>query len=131
MDNLKIDKIVIDGIFVNENDIPEQYHVPVIHQREYLLNGELVSWTGAVTEIFSPIFVPGAHGLERRLLGSVPHTSSKEAMEALNAAVSAYGDGQGIWPTMSVEGRIKCMQKFVGLMIVQRDLVIKLLMWEI
>ncbi len=37
----------------------------------------------------------------------------------------------GEWPTMSVEGRIKCMQKFVYLMIQQRDLVIKLLMWEI
>ncbi|TDW49159.1 acyl-CoA reductase-like NAD-dependent aldehyde dehydrogenase [Flavobacterium sp. 270] len=131
MDNLKAVKTSIDNIFVNESEIPEQYNVPVIHQREYLLNGEIVPWNGPVTEIFSPVFVNGSAGLERRLLGSVPHTTSKEAIEAMNAAVAAYDDGQGIWPTMSVEDRIKCMQKFVGLMIEQRDLVIKLLMWEI
>lgn len=131
MDNSKAVKTSIDNIFVNESEIPEQYNVPVIHQCEYLLNGEIVPWNGPVTEIFSPVFVNGSAGLERRLLGSVPHTTSKEAIEAMNAAVAAYDDGQGIWPTMSVEDRIKCMQKFVGLMIEQRDLVIKLLMWEI
>lgn len=118
-------------IFKDENSIPEEYRITEIHQKEYLLNGAIVPWNGAVTNIYSPVCIPGKNGLERKLLGSVPDTTPKEALEALDAAVQAYNDGLGEWPTMSVEGRIKCMQKFVYLMIRQRSLVIKLLMWEI
>ncbi|CAA7388344.1 NADP-dependent glyceraldehyde-3-phosphate dehydrogenase [Chryseobacterium fistulae] len=118
-------------IFKEESEIPEEYKVPEIHQREYLINGELVEWKGEVTNIYSPICIPTENGLERKLLGSVPNTGPEEAMDALEACVEAYHDGLGEWPIMSVEQRITCMQKFVYLMIQQRDLVIKLLMWEI
>jgi len=131
MEHFNASQATIDNLFVAENQIPEQYKLEEIHQREYLLNGQLVQWNGAVSEVFSPVCVPGADGTERKLLGTIPHTSPKEAMEALDAAVAAYDEGQGEWPTMSVDGRIKCMQKFVYLMIGQRELVIKLLMWEI
>ncbi|GEP52234.1 NADP-dependent glyceraldehyde-3-phosphate dehydrogenase [Flavobacterium noncentrifugens] len=131
MENLNASQTTIDNLFVAESQIPDQYKLEEIHQREYLLNGKLVPWNGAVSEVFSPVCIPGANGLQRKLLGTIPHTSPKEAMEALDAAVAAYDEGQGEWPTMSVDGRIKCMQKFVYLMIGQRELVIKLLMWEI
>ena len=111
--------------------IPEEYNIPEIHQREYLLNGELVPWNGNVQEIYSPVCIPTPEGLKRKLVGTIPHTSPAEAMEALDAAVAAYNNGLGEWPTMKVEGRIKCMEKFVGLMINERELIIKLLMWEI
>ena len=118
-------------IFKSESEIPEEYKVPEIHQRVYLLNGELVEWNGDVTEIYSPICIPTENGLERKLLGTVPNISPQDAMDVLEASVKAYDNGLGEWPTMSVEGRIKCMQKFVYLMIQKRELVIKLLMWEI
>jgi glyceraldehyde-3-phosphate dehydrogenase (NADP+) len=123
--------LVTTSIFKEESNIPQEYIVPEIHQKTYLLNGELVPWEGPVTEVFSPVCVLTEKGPERKLLGSIPNTSGKEALEALDAAVAAYDNGLGEWPTMSVEGRIKCMQKFVYLMIQQRDLVIRLLMWEI
>jgi len=118
-------------IFTEENQIPKQYQIEEIHQKEYLLNGEIVPWDGPVIDVLSPVFIKTADGLERKRVGTIPHTTPKEAMEALDAAVAAYNNGQGEWPTMTVENRIKCMQKFVGLMIQQRELVIKLLMWEI
>ncbi|MFP9114497.1 NADP-dependent glyceraldehyde-3-phosphate dehydrogenase [Flavobacterium sp. RHBU_3] len=118
-------------VFKDENQIPEEYRIPEIHQREYLVNGECVAWNGPVDTVYSPVCVPGPNGLQRKVVGSIPKTSPKEAMEALDAAVAAYNNGLGEWPTMSVEGRIKCMQKFVYLMIQERELVIKLLMWEI
>ena len=119
-------------IFIEESQIPEQYRLEEIHQREYLLNGELIPWDGETMDVLSPVMVPdGKGGLTRKLVGSIPHASPKEAVEALDAAVAAYNNGQGEWPTMTVENRIKCMQKFVYLMIKERDLVIKLLMWEI
>jgi acyl-CoA reductase-like NAD-dependent aldehyde dehydrogenase len=118
-------------IFKEESRIPQEYKIPEIHQRVYLLNGALVPWEGPFTNIYSPVCIPTENGLERKLLGSVPNTSPKEALAALDAALAAYDNGLGEWPTMSVEGRIKCMEKFLYLMIQQRDLVIKLLMWEI
>ncbi|SEL66179.1 NADP-dependent glyceraldehyde-3-phosphate dehydrogenase [Parapedobacter koreensis] len=121
----------LSGIFKTESNIPTEYNVPEIHQREYLLNGALVPWNGAVANIYSPVCIPTEKGLERKLLGSIPDTTAKEAMEALDAAVAAYDNGLGEWPTMSVEGRLHCMQRFVYLMIQQRELVIRLLMWEI
>jgi glyceraldehyde-3-phosphate dehydrogenase (NADP+) len=118
-------------IFIEESQIPEQYQIEEIHQKEYLLNGEIVPWDGPVIDVLSPVYIKTADGLKRKRVGTIPHTTPTEAMEALDAAVAAYNNGQGEWPTMTVENRIKCMQKFVGLMIQQRELVIKLLMWEI
>ncbi len=119
------------SLFKSEIEIPEEYKVPIIHQREYLLNGELVPWNGDVQEIYSPVCIRTEKGLERKLLGSVPSIGPSEALEVLEACVKAYDNGLGEWPTMSVENRIKCMQKFVYLMIKERDLIIRLLMWEI
>ncbi|MBS7231512.1 NADP-dependent glyceraldehyde-3-phosphate dehydrogenase [Flavobacterium psychroterrae] len=118
-------------IFKTESEIPDEFKVEEIHQKTYLLNGELVEWNGEVLELYSPICIPTENGLQRKLLGSVPNTGVKEALEALDASVNAYDNGFGEWPKMPVEGRIKCMQKFVYLMGEQRDLIIKLLMWEI
>ncbi|MFP9098415.1 NADP-dependent glyceraldehyde-3-phosphate dehydrogenase [Flavobacterium sp. RHBU_24] len=122
---------LLQHIFKGENTIPEEYKIPEIHQREYLLNGECVAWNGPVQNIYSPVCIPGPDGPERKLVGSIPHTSPAEAMEALDAAVAAYNNGLGDWPTMAVEERLNCMEKFVVLMKQQRELVIKLLMWEI
>jgi len=131
MENLKVDLNTIDTMFLEEGLIPEQFKIEEIHQREYLLNGELISWNGSCSEVYSPIFIKDGQETKRKLLGTIPNISVKEALECLDAAVAAYDNGQGAWPTMGVEDRIKCMQKFVYLMIQQRDLVIKLLMWEI
>ncbi|SFB74249.1 Acyl-CoA reductase [Flexibacter flexilis DSM 6793] len=119
------------SVFKSENEIPENFRVPVIEQREYLLNGQLVTWSGEVTDIYSSVHVLENGQTVRKRLGSIPNITSKEAFEALDAAEKAYNNGLGEWPQMSVEGRIKCMQKFVFLMLEQRDLVIRLLMWEI
>ena len=107
----------------NVSQIPADYRIEPIHQREYLLNGEMRPWTGKV---------PDANGvLQRQLVGSFPVAGPTEAMEALDAAVAAYDNGRGEWPQMSVAGRIQCMDTFVGKMLEQRKLVINLIMWEI
>jgi len=120
-----------DAIFVSEDQIPQQFRLPEIHQREYLLDGELVQWNGPVTEVWSPVCIPGENGLQRKLIGTYPQTTEKEALAALDSALAAYNNGRGEWPAMGVDNRIECMQNFVYLMLKQRDLVIKLLMWEI
>ncbi|ARK12197.1 aldehyde dehydrogenase family protein [Fibrella sp. ES10-3-2-2] len=112
--------------------IPADYRIEPIHQREYLLDGEMKPWTGNVSDVYSPVCVPDESGLlQRQLLGSYPVAGPTEAMAALDAAVAAYDNGRGEWPQMAVAERIACMETFVGKMLAQRTLVINLIMWEI
>ncbi|WCT12394.1 NADP-dependent glyceraldehyde-3-phosphate dehydrogenase [Mucilaginibacter jinjuensis] len=121
----------IRSLFVDESQIPEEFRIEELHQREYLSGGEMKKWDGEVSAVYSPVCLPTSEGLLHKLIGTYPLGTEKEAKEALDAAIKAYDNGRGEWPTMSVEGRIKCMQKFVYKMVEQRDLVVRLLMWEI
>lgn len=121
----------LSGLFVEEDQVPQEFKLEELHQRAYLCNGELRSWSGPVNEVYSPIYIKGADGLKRKLIGTYPTGTDKEAKEALDAALQAYDNGKGEWPTMPLEERIKCLQNFVYKMGEQRDLVIKLIMWEI
>ncbi len=110
--------------------IPEKYQITeTITQDTYLVDGELKKWTGQTSEVYSTISSTKVY--QKTLLGTIPTLGETEALEALNAAVSAYDKGQGLWPTMKVVDRIACMEKFVEQMITKRDEVVKLLMWEI
>ena len=57
--------------------------------------------------------------------------SGEFALKALDSAHKAFNHGQGSWPTMKVYERINCMENFVDRMILKRDEIVKLLMWEI
>lgn len=122
----------LDSIFVEESGIPEEFKLPEeLHQREYLSNGEMRTWNGEVHEVLSPICIRTNEGLQRKLIGTYPLCSEKEAKEALDAAVAAYDNGRGEWPTMSVADRIKCVEQFTHKIIEKKSMVVKLLMWEI
>ena len=111
-------------------NIPNEYLITEpIHQREYLVGGELRPWKGDTSEVFSTISSTPTYG--PTLLGSIPALGEKEAMDALDAALDAYDKGKGVWPTMKVRDRIACMEKFLTQMEGKREEVVKLLMWEI
>ena len=120
------------ALFPDEAEL-EVYAPPSpIDQRDILLGGELKRWTGPTVPVRSAICVRRLDGaLEQINLGSYPTTGIPEAMEALAAAVEAYDDGRGEWPTMAVAQRIACMQEFTRLMIESRSTIINLIMWEI
>ncbi|MCW8312582.1 NADP-dependent glyceraldehyde-3-phosphate dehydrogenase [Sphingobacterium thalpophilum] len=122
----------LEGIFYEEKDIPAEFTLDEqVDQREFLSNGEMISWAGQVNEVFSPICVKTKDGLKRKRIGSFPVCTEKESMEALDAAVKAYDNGRGEWPTMSVADRIACVENFTQKMIAKKDIVVKLIMWEI
>ncbi len=111
-------------------NIPTQYQITeAIHQKKYLINGELKTWTGKTTDVFSTI--SSTENYQPTLLGSIPYMEQETALEALTAACGAYGKGQGLWPTMKVAARILAMEKFASLMKNKRKEVVKCLMWEI
>jgi len=113
-------------------DIPKEFHVTPYACDRYLVDGELKTWKGNTTEVFSTIQTPNASGeMAPTLLGTIPDMETPAALEALKAAEKAFNRGQGLWPTMRVGERLKCMETFVEKMKVHREEVVKLLMWEI
>lgn len=124
------------SIFPEPSEIPEQFRIeaPLI-QREYLVNGEIKHWTGPMETVRSPICVRGSgtdSGTAKPVIvGEYPLLTEKEALLALDAAANAFDGGLGPWPSMPSKGRIACMQRFVEGMREKRDLVVKLIMYEI
>jgi acyl-CoA reductase-like NAD-dependent aldehyde dehydrogenase len=122
----------LDHLIIEKQAIPEAFALPeLIDQRTYLSDGELVTWNGPTHKVFSPICMSTPDGVQRIKIGSYPVCTEKEAMIALDAACKAYNDGRGEWPTMSVAQRINCVEQFVVKMLAQKEIVVKLIMWEI
>lgn len=122
----------LEKLFPTEEQIPTEFNLTEpIEQREYLVNGEMRAWAGKTQDVWSPVYVRTANGLEQKRIGSYPITDPADAMEVLDAAVKAFNNGRGEWPMMSVSQRIDAVEKFTQKMIAKRDEVVKLLMWEI
>jgi glyceraldehyde-3-phosphate dehydrogenase (NADP+) len=121
-----------DTIFISAESIPEKFRISQpIEQREYLINGEMKIWSGNLNSVLSPVFLRHGSKLKQEIIGSTPLLTSKESLEALDAATNAYDLGKGAWPTMSVTKRIEHVESFLAAMRVKRDEVVTLLMWEI
>ena len=112
------------------NTIPTEFQIKnLLNQDTYLVNGELKKWTGETSKVYSTI--SSTQNYTPTLLGSIPTMGEVAADEVVKSAVAAYDKGQGIWPTMKVIDRIKCMENFVSQMKATRSEVVKYLMWEI
>ncbi|PHR69783.1 MAG: NADP-dependent glyceraldehyde-3-phosphate dehydrogenase [Lutibacter sp.] len=116
--------------------IPEEFQInDLILQDTYLIDGELRKWHGENTVVRSAIYVNDDYSEKRILapetIGTVPDMQAENALEALDAAVTAYDKGRGEWPLMKVEERIERIEKFALMMSKKREEVVKLLMWEI
>jgi glyceraldehyde-3-phosphate dehydrogenase (NADP+) len=122
----------IQNVFPRAADIPEALlnGIPCI-QSGYLVNGEIRGWEGPRQEVLSPVWVAGDTGLKPFFIGEYPLLTEAEALQALDAAVTAYDHGRGLWPTLSVAERIDHMERFVFRMIEEKDRVVRFLMWEV
>ncbi|MDR3237729.1 MAG: NADP-dependent glyceraldehyde-3-phosphate dehydrogenase [Spirochaetia bacterium] len=117
--------------FPEFSEIPDDLKARVpLHQREYLVNGDIRAWDGEMQEVYSPVYFKSGSDFDN-LIGSYPLMGEKEAMEALDAAAVAFNKGKGEWPRMSISGRIRCMLNFVAELKKNRSDIINLLMWEI
>ncbi|MCB6184343.1 NADP-dependent glyceraldehyde-3-phosphate dehydrogenase [Leeia sp. TBRC 13508] len=123
----------LNAFYPVEENIPQAFRlISPIHQRSMLINGELQLWSGETREIRSPILAKTASGgFESVVLGSVPVAGIAEAESALAAAISAYDEGRGHWPTFSVAERIACVEEFTRQIQKRREEIVNLIMWEI
>ncbi len=124
--------MTLANFFPHQENFPSSVALPgYMEQREYLLDGKMVTWKGDMSPVASPVFVHQNGELKQQIIGSTPLLTSKEALEALDAAVRAYDQGHGAWPLMSVAERISYVEKFLVKMREKRKEVVNLLMWEI
>lgn len=111
---------------------PEHRLAAPIHQRSYLVRGEFRDWSGECKRVLSPVCARQSDGTLQQLeIGSYPVMGEAQSDAALEAAVAAYDNGRGAWPAMSVAERIGCMRDFVRRMVAQRQVIVRLIMWEI
>lgn len=122
----------INNIFPEIDSIPSEFQLnQTIDQKEYLVNGKLETWEGETEESLSPIYLKTGQELVRKTIGTFPSLNEEATLSTLEAAVTAYNNGRGKWPTMSVSQRIECVQEFAYRMKEKRSIVVNLLMWEI
>jgi glyceraldehyde-3-phosphate dehydrogenase (NADP+) len=122
----------LQEIFPGEESIPSKYDFgEMIEQREYLINGEILSWNGPMQDVYSPVYTRINGNLIQKRLGAQPVLDREAALKALDAGVQSYAYGRGEWATMSVKKRIEHMSRFAKRMQEKRDEVVKILMWEI
>ena len=110
--------------------IPSEFEIKdKIKQENYLVNGNLVKWEGEFSPVYSTISSDKEYS--PTCLGEIPNLGKEQALEALDSACNAFDKGKGLWPTMKVIDRIRAMENFVHEMKEKREIVVKLLMWEI
>jgi len=123
---------ILKDLFPEEKSIPTSVTLPgFMEQREYLIDGKMITWQGDMSPVASPVFVRNGNTSEQKIIGSTPLLTSKEALSALDGAVRAYDQGHGVWPSMSVAERIQHVELFLSKMKEKRQEVVNLLMWEI
>jgi acyl-CoA reductase-like NAD-dependent aldehyde dehydrogenase len=117
---------------IKVQDIPAEFALrEPLHQREYLLDGELRTWGGAFQNVYSPIAVAGPGGAERMLLGSCPVHDADAGQAALAAASAAWDRGFGAWPNLAAQARMACVEDFCRRMKDRRAEIVRLMVWEI
>ncbi len=122
----------IGALFPAESDIPAEFQIAEpITQEVYLVNGELKPWDGPWQEVYSPVNVTDGAELAPKFLGRYPLMPTAKAEEIMAAAVKAYDNGRGLWPTISVRERIKHTEDFVYRFREKREEVVRIMMWEI
>ena len=119
-------------LFPSQDEIPENFRFPKsVEQKEYLINGEILKWTGPVKDVFSPVFENKNGELKQVRLGSQPILDRTVALKVLDAAIASYDHGRGVWATMSIKNRIEHMVNFTKRMKEKRSEVVNMIMWEI
>ncbi|MFH1746775.1 MAG: NADP-dependent glyceraldehyde-3-phosphate dehydrogenase [Planctomycetota bacterium] len=120
------------NVFPDPDVLPDQFRFePSDESLCYLMNGQVLSWSGPRQEVLSPVYLHGADDPTPASLGYYPLMTETESRLALDAACDAFSKGCGDWPTMAVADRIRCVEAFIPRMQAARDRVVRLLMWEI
>ncbi|MBL7714353.1 MAG: aldehyde dehydrogenase family protein [Bdellovibrionales bacterium] len=121
----------LSGIFHSAAEVPDFAKIPRIEGR-ILIGGKIRSSGFKSRPVISPCSLVGPDGkLSNPEIGTTPDLDEKQFMEAVDAAALAWNKGRGEWPTARMEVRIQAIQSLKQQILAQRDIICRLLMWEI
>ena len=104
--------------------------VPQLHGR-ILIGGQIRGPHAAGGFKTKPVFSTCTRDEKPLLLGTTPQVGVEVLAEAVAAAADAWAKGLGEWPMARAEERIRAVAEFRDAMKAEREVVCRLLMWEI
>ena len=82
----------LQNSFPTHENIPPEFRIDQKNYPPvYLLDGEILTWTGPLDDVSSPVCTREKGMLKRTLLGQVPSMDEVAAMKGLHAAVRELG----------------------------------------
>jgi glyceraldehyde-3-phosphate dehydrogenase (NADP+) len=102
---------------------------PFVDGGKTFFGGEIHNYGGKVIDVTSPIF--DATTNKPTVIGKLAQMTKEDLPPIIDSAKKAWDNGQGTWPQMSPEARISAIQKVVESLKQRRELIVKVLMWEI
>ncbi|HEX2964957.1 MAG TPA: aldehyde dehydrogenase family protein [Syntrophorhabdaceae bacterium] len=118
--------------FPNESQIPQQYRLKkYVAQQQYLSGGRLEKWDGRFQKVYSPINEWQNGHLMARQIGEYPLLGRDQSLEALEAACSAFDNGDGPWPSSPLHERVAAVERCLSAMNTEREEISRMIMWEI
>jgi len=102
---------------------------PYVDGAKILVDGQVKKWEGSCAEVLSPIFVEETG--EQISIGKQATMTTKESVEAVEAAAKAWSKGRGAWPRKTLEERITVVETLVAKLKTIRSEIVSVLQWEI
>jgi glyceraldehyde-3-phosphate dehydrogenase (NADP+) len=118
-------------LFPMPAEVPGFAEIPKISGR-ILIGGQIMSSGFLTRSVLSPCSLRTKEGdIFFPEIGTTPQVSSETFMLAVEAASRAWAKGRGEWPSARMEERINAISTLRDRMLQKRDLICRLLMWEI
>jgi len=111
----------------NKSDIYKKK--PFVDGAKILINGQVKPWEGQCTDVISPLYVEETG--DQIAIGKQAVLTTKESVDAVQAAANAWSRGRGPWATMTLEQRITVVQSLVVKLKEVRSDIVNVLQWEI
>jgi glyceraldehyde-3-phosphate dehydrogenase (NADP+) len=109
-------------------EVPSAAKAPYVDGAKVLVDGDVRPWTGACTDVLSPMFA--ADG-SRIVIGRQAVFTPAESMAAIDSASRSWAKGRGVWATMTFEQRIAAVEGLVERLKNRRAHIVEILQWEI
>lgn len=109
-------------------DVPEGTRAPYVDGAKVLVDGQVLPWEGACSDVVSPIFA--ADG-SRIVIGRQAVFTTEASVAAVDAAARSWARGRGTWALKTLEERISSVEQLVERLQERRAEIIEVLQWEI
>ncbi len=118
-------------IFSEQSDLPKWVEIPKIQGR-ILIGGKIIDQGFDSKPVHSPCSFQDKNGsLVSPEIGFTPQVDSDCFIKAIEAASQAWAKGRGEWPSSRMDERVAAIINLRDQIIPMRELICKLLMWEI